>query len=191
MLLAAGAGTRLGLGPKAVLPFGGRPLVEVIGDILLGGGCREVVVVLGAEAGKIQITVDLERFVTVVNHEWQSGMGSSLLLGAAAVDPSDHLLVALVDQPQLKTETVSRLLTRHQQGRVTAAAYRDHSGRLTRGHPLVIDVSLRTAACASVEGDAGARAFLASHPMLIDLVDCTDQSTGEDLDTRDQLHLLA
>ncbi len=29
VLLAAGAGTRLGLGPKALLPFRGRTLVEV------------------------------------------------------------------------------------------------------------------------------------------------------------------
>lgn len=30
VLLAAGAGTRLGLGPKALLPFRGRTLVEVL-----------------------------------------------------------------------------------------------------------------------------------------------------------------
>ena len=33
VLLAAGAGTRLGLGPKALLPFHGRTLVEVLADV--------------------------------------------------------------------------------------------------------------------------------------------------------------
>jgi nicotine blue oxidoreductase len=32
--------------------------------------------------------------------------------------------------------------------------------------------------------------FLQAHPELIDLVDCSDQSGGEDLDTPDQLRLL-
>ncbi|MCX6499460.1 MAG: nucleotidyltransferase family protein [Arthrobacter sp.] len=191
VLLAAGAGTRLGLGPKAVLPFRGQTLVEVIGDVLLSGGCREVVVVLGAEAAEVQASTDLTRFVTVVNPRWQSGMASSLLSGAAAVDPSDHLLVALVDQPGLTKPTVRRLLAHHRPGRVTAAAYRDHLGRLRRGHPLLFDVGLRVDACASATGDAGARVFLASHPELIDLVDCTDESTGEDLDAVEHLHLLA
>jgi nicotine blue oxidoreductase len=39
VLLAAGAGTRLGRGPKALLPFRGRTLVEVLADVLLAGGC--------------------------------------------------------------------------------------------------------------------------------------------------------
>lgn len=32
--------------------------------------------------------------------------------------------------------------------------------------------------------------LLASHPDLVDEVDCSDQSTGEDIDTPDQLGLL-
>ncbi|MDQ4047212.1 MAG: nucleotidyltransferase family protein, partial [Actinomycetota bacterium] len=80
-------------------------------------------------------------------------------------------------------------------GRVTAAAYRDAAGELRRGHPLVIDTTLRPSAVGSASGDAGARQFLQDHPELIDLVDCTPhpgsgQSGGEDLDTPDQLHLL-
>jgi nicotine blue oxidoreductase len=103
VLLAAGAGTRLGMGPKALLPYRGRPLVEAIADALLDGGCREVVVVLGARAADVSTTAHLDRFRTVVNPNWQSGMGSSYLLGAKSADPADHLLIALVDQPGLPT----------------------------------------------------------------------------------------
>ncbi len=56
VLLAAGAGTRLGRGPKALLPFRGRTLVEVLAGVLLDGGCREVVIVLGADAAKVRDT---------------------------------------------------------------------------------------------------------------------------------------
>jgi nicotine blue oxidoreductase len=192
VLLAAGAGTRLGMGPKALLPYRGRPLVEAVAGALLDGGCREVVVVLGARAADVSAIATLDRFRTVVNQGWQSGMGSSFLLGAGAADPADHLLIALVDQPGLRARMVGRLLASHRPGRITAAAYDDGapSGQLRRGHPLLIDVVLRAAVEATVTGDAGARPFLQAHPELVDEVDCSDLSTGEDIDTPEQLHLL-
>ena len=196
VVLAAGAGTRLGLGPKALLPFRGRPLVEAVAGALLDGGCRDVVVVLGAGAAEVEASARLDGCHVLANPEWESGMGSSFLLGDHATDAADHLLIALVDQPGLTPATVQRLLARHQPGRITAAAYRrrdsndDSSAGLRRGHPLVIDASLRDAVCATVTGDAGARSFLRAHPDLVDDVDCSDQSTGEDVDTPDQLGLL-
>ena len=190
VLLAAGSGSRLGLGPKALLPFRGRTLVEILADVLRQGGCREVVVVLGAEAAKVLYKVDLDRHKVVVNPEWQSGMGSSFRLGLESARPLDHVLVALVDQPGLTAETVARLISAHRRGRVTAAGYGEPGEALTRGHPLLLDASLREAAARSSSGDAGARPFLKAKPGLIDLVDCSDQSGGQDLDTPDQLHLL-
>lgn len=195
VLLAAGAGTRLGRGPKALLPFRGRTLVEVLADVLLDGGCREVVVVLGADAESVRGDTDLSRHTVVENADWPSGMGSSFALGLSRARNGDHVLVALVDQPGLTAETVGRLLAAHRPGRVTAAAYRDAGSELRRGHPLVIDAALRASAAESAGGDAGARQFLKAHPELIDLVDCTPppgsgRSGGEDLDTPDQLHLL-
>lgn len=190
VLLAAGAGTRLGLGPKALLRFRGRTLVEVLADVLLAGGCREVVTVLGAGADAVRTATDLSRHRVIQNPDWASGMGSSLRAGVAAAAPEDHVLIALVDQPGLTAETVARLLASHRPGRLTAAAYRDPEGKLQRGHPLLLDSSLRTEALASAAGDAGARIFLQAHPELIDLVDCSDLSAGEDLDTPEQLYLL-
>ena len=192
VVLAAGAGRRLGKGPKALLPYRGRPLVESIAGALLDGGCREVVVVLGAGAADVASIAELDRYRTVVNMDWQSGMGSSFLLGNAAADPRDHLLIALVDQPGLTIRTVGRLLAAHRPGRITAAAYGDGGadGTVRRGHPLLIDVGLRDAVASTVVGDAGARGFLQAHPELVDGVDCSDQSTGQDVDTPEQLHLL-
>ncbi|AXJ08710.1 nicotine blue oxidoreductase [Arthrobacter sp. PM3] len=190
VLLAAGAGTRLGLGPKALLPFRGRTLVEVLADVLLEGGCREVVAVLGAEAAKVLAAADLSLHRVVDNPDWATGMGSSFRAGLAAAAPADHVLIALVDQPGLTAETVARLLAAHRPGRVTAAAYRGPEGKLRRGHPLLLDVTLRADAAATAAGDAGARVFLQANPGLIDLVDCSDLAGGEDLDTPDQLHLL-
>ena len=190
VLLAAGAGTRLGLGPKALLPFRGRTLVEVLSDVLLAGGCREVVAVLGADASTVRAGTDLSRHRVIDNPDWATGMGSSFRLGVAAAAPEDHVLVALVDQPGLTPGTVARLLAAHRPGRVTAAAYRDAEGTLQRGHPLLLDAGLRAEAAETATGDAGARVFLRAHPDLIDLVDCSALSGGEDLDSPEQLHLL-
>jgi nicotine blue oxidoreductase len=205
IVLAAGAGTRLGLGPKALLPYRGRPLVEAIAGNLLDGGCREVVVVLGAGAADVAVRAELDRYRVAVNPDWRTGMGSSFLVGEQTADPEDHVLIALVDQPGLTRATVGRLLALHRPGRITAAGYRrgeasdgEHSAghetgqqdRLLRGHPLLIDASLREAVSVTVSGDAGARGFLQAHPDLVDEVDCSDQSTGEDIDTPDQLRLL-
>ena len=190
VLLAAGAGTRLGLGPKALLGFRGRTLVEVLADELLAGCCREVVIVLGAGAATVRAGTDLSRHHVLDNPDWNTGMGSSFRLGVAAALPEDHLLIALVDQPGLARNTVARLLAAHRPGRVTAAAYRAPDGEPRRGHPLLLDVSLRSEAAAMAAGDAGARLFLRANPELIDLVDCSDLYGGEDLDEPGQLHLL-
>ena len=190
VLLAAGAGTRLGRGPKALLPFRGRTLVEVLAGVLLDGGCRELVIVLGADAANVRENTKLAPHTVIDNPDWQSGMGSSFRRGIAAAAAEDHVLMALVDQPGMTPETVARVLAAHRPGRVTSAAYRGPGGTLRRGHPLLLDVTLRAEAAASATGDAGARLFLQTHPELIDLVDCSDQSGGEDLDTPDQLRLL-
>ncbi|WP_224088878.1 MULTISPECIES: nicotine blue oxidoreductase [unclassified Arthrobacter] len=190
VLLAAGAGTRLGRGPKALLPYRGRTLVEVLADTLFDGGCREVVVVVGAEADRVRSTTDLRTYTVVENKNWAKGMAGSFRAGIEAASPGHSIMVALVDQPGLTPTAVSRLLGSHRPGRVTAAAYPDESGRLKRRHPVIIDVGLRSQAAEAANGDTGARSFLKAHPGLVDLVDCSDLCSGEDLDTKDQLHLL-
>lgn len=197
VLLAGGAGTRLGLGPKALLPFRGRTLVEVLAKVLLDGGCREVVVVLGAGAEDVRSATDLDGYLVVDNPEWASGMASSFRAGVGAAAHGHNVLLALVDQPGLTPGVVARLLAAHLPGRVAAAGYAEatpHGNtpeKLRRGHPLIIDATLRAEAANSAVGDAGARRFLKAHPGLVDVVDCSDLADGADVDTKAQLHLLS
>ncbi|MEZ2391612.1 nicotine blue oxidoreductase [bacterium RCC_150] len=194
VLLAGGAGARLGLGPKALLPFRGRTLVEELAAVLLDGGCCEVVVVLGAGAKEIRRTTDLSPYLVVENPDWASGMAGSFKAGVGAASAGHDVLVALVDQPGLTPAVVARLLAAHRSGRVTAAGYPEDPftgrTRLRRGHPLIIDAGLRAEVAASAVGDAGARGFLKAHPGLVDVVDCGDLADGADVDTKAQLPLL-
>jgi len=69
VLLAAGAGTRLGRGPKALLPHRGGTLVEHATATLLAGGCDAVVVVLGALMHDLGMAIhrdDHERFSLIL-----------------------------------------------------------------------------------------------------------------------------
>ncbi|GAA4025715.1 nucleotidyltransferase family protein [Arthrobacter methylotrophus] len=197
VLLAGGAGTRLGLGPKALLPYRGHTLVEVLAKTLLDGGCHDVVVVLGAGAEEVRRATDLEKYLVVDNPEWASGMAGSFRTGLAAAADGHNVLVALVDQPGVTPAVVARLLAAHLPGRVTAAGYPDtvYDGsstiKLRRGHPLIIDAALRAEVAESAAGDAGARRFLKAHPGLVDVVDCSDLADGADVDTKDQLRLLS
>ena len=195
MVLAAGAGTRLGRGAKALLPFRGRPLIENILTQLQHGGCSALTVVLGAHAGQVAAQAQLGPARTVLNPDWGTGMGSSFRCGveaALAGDPAPSaLLVALADQPGLTAAAVARLIKHHRPGRITAAGYRQAgSDVLRRGHPLIFDPELAAAAARTAGGDSGARAYLHANPALVDVVDCSDLDDGRDVDTPQDLPLL-
>lgn len=180
LLLAAGGGRRLGLGPKALLPYRGRPLVEHAVAVLRAGGCGRVVVVLGAGADEVSARADLDGCEVVGNPDWESGMGSSLRAGLAAL-PGDApaALVALVDTPGLTPEAVARMLAAHQDGAGLAAAA--YGGR--RAHPVLIGAAYWPEAARGAVGDAGARALLAAHAADLVLVECGDVARPDDIDT--------
>ena len=80
LLLAAGAGRRLGC-PKALVKLGGAPLTERGLGTLRTGGCRPVMVVLGAAAEEVRQACSLGDAVVVVNDAWSDGMGGSVRAG--------------------------------------------------------------------------------------------------------------
>jgi len=187
LVLAAGAGRRLGLGAKALLRSGGATLAERAVEVLRSGGCEPVLVVLGAQAEEVSPLVSAAGATVVVNADWASGLASSFRAGVAALpEDAGRVVVLLVDQPGVGAEAVARLLAEHRPGTVTAAEYREGGAR----HPMVFDADLVRAAADLAEGDRGARAYLRQHPELLHLVDCADLGSAADVDTPQDLHLL-
>src|ERR1700712_3821027 len=92
ILLAAGAGTRMGQPKALVRGFDGVPWVVRGARILLAAGCSPGVVVLGARAAEAEALLDAsfsaEDLVIVRAEEWQSGMAASLRAGLAAAATS-------------------------------------------------------------------------------------------------------
>ncbi len=178
VLLAAGAGRRMGR-PKALVhdPDGTSWLARSV-TVLRDGGCAEVTVVLGAAYEEASTLVPPGAQV-VRAVEWSSGMAASLrtgLLAAGADDDAVAALVHLVDLPDVGPAVVRRLLERPG-ARVLARATYD--GR--PGHPVLIGREHWPALVAMSEGDVGARPYLAAH--LVEGIECGDLADGDDIDS--------
>lgn len=180
LLLAAGAGRRMG-GPKALLRTAdGTPWVSAARAALVDGGCDDVLVVLGAEAGAAKALVQDAR--VVIADDWERGMGASLAAGLAALEaePVDAALVHLVDLPDVGADVVARVLARSSGPSVLArAAYRDRPG-----HPVLLGRD-HWPALADGDGDEGARGYLGAHD--VELIECGDLATGLDKDRPEDL----
>lgn len=132
-VLAAGRSTRMGQ-PKALLELAGRPFVARICDVLREAGVGPLMVVVGHVTGPIVDALDAD-VEAVVNRDYDLGMLSSLQTALAAV-PEDAagLLMALVDHPAVRVETVAALLTRHAAGDADIVIP-TFAGR--QGHPVI------------------------------------------------------
>lgn len=195
LILAAGAGTRMG-GPKALLEFRGRLLVERAIDAARAGGCAQIIAVLGAAAEEVRQRAELQGARVVVNQDWKEGIGSSLRAGLIELSRDaesdetgtgsvDAALVLLVDQPLVGAGAVRAVLDTWRGGaRLAAASY---GGR--RGHPVLLGREHWDAAAREASGDVGARVFLAAHAAQLVLVPCDAVADPRDLDVPADLNL--
>ena len=178
VVLAAGAGTRMGK-PKALVVQGGVPWVARATGLLLEAGCDRVVVVLGASFDEALALVPTDATVeTVHNGDWPSGMASSLRAGLDALSatavPGDSALITLVDTPALPIEAVRRVLATS-----AGLARAVYDGR--PGHPVLIRYEHWAPISATLTGDQGARAYLDAHGVTD--VECGDLWNGRDIDS--------
>jgi len=122
--------------PKALLPWGpeGRPLVQHQCAVL--GALVDVVVVVGADAGRIMAAAPLAPPARYLVHPgWQAGRSSSVAAGARALPGGlEAVLIAAVDQP-LEAALVLALLEAFEPG-AHDLAEPVRGGR--PGHPLLL-----------------------------------------------------
>ncbi|MGC1210147.1 MAG: nucleotidyltransferase family protein [Micromonospora sp.] len=179
LVLAAGAGRRYGR-PKALVDLDGRLLVERAVAAARDGGCRPVVTVLGAAAAAVRARADLTGTTTTDNPDWATGMGSSLRVGLAALQPTEAVavVVLLVDMPGVTPEAVRRLAELAAPDSLAMAGY-----GTDRGHPVLLGRAHWADVAASAVGDVGARAYLRKRATDLRIVPCGDIAAGGDIDT--------
>ena len=179
VVLAAGAGRRFG-GPKALVRFEGKLLVERAIATLLDGGCERVVVVLGANAASVREQAHLGDAKIVVNEQWPDGMSTSLRVGLAACAEASGAVVALVDQPGVTSLGVRRLIASWRSSGlpVAAASY----GGAVR-NPVLFGAPVWSDVVAAVRGDEGARGWLRANTDIVLPVEMADVASAFDIDT--------
>lgn len=191
LLLAAGAGVRLGLGhPKALVTDShGRSWLARSLAVLADGGVKPTYVVVGADADRVRRSLVTEagqdspwRFVEAA--DWAQGMGASLHAGLGAVAPADlgadAVIVTLVDTPGVSAAVVRRLAAAAAPDTLARAAYDGEPG-----HPVLLGSDHWAGVLDVAHGDRGARDYLRSH--RVQLVECGDIGSGRDVDTPEAL----
>lgn len=183
LVLAAGGGRRYGM-PKALAPYEGSLLVERAYR-LVARSCDPVFVVLGAAADEVMSRADLGVAAVLVNLDWETGMGSSLRTGLAALaslpeefrgpDAVDAVLVHLVDLPGMTAAAIRRVAGYARADGLGVATYGG-----VRGHPVLLGRTHWEGVAETATGDQGARAYLASHEVTE--IECADVADPADLD---------
>jgi CTP:molybdopterin cytidylyltransferase MocA len=177
ILLAAGAGSRMGRPKALVTDSDNIPWVVSAAGTLGAGGCSATLVVVGAAGEQVrELLADLD--VTIVDSgSWQDGMGSSLRAGldAAGPMPGDAALVHLVDLPDVGPDVIRRMRELSSTEVLARASYGNGPG-----HPVLVGRDHWTAITEELTGDSGARSYLQRHGVVD--VDCSDLATGVDID---------
>lgn len=181
VLLAAGAGRRMGMPKALVRGAGGEPWLARAAGILLDAGCSPVVVVLGAAAAEARTLLPPDpRVEVVVADDWRLGMSASLAAGirAAQATGATAAVVTLVDLPALPLAAVTRLLEPPPDRSALRRAGWDDGAP---GHPVVIGRDHWGPVLDCLAGDEGAGRYLLAHGA--ELVDCADLGDGRDVDS--------
>ncbi len=185
VLLAAGAGSRLGGRPKSLLQLGGVPLIRRQLIALSGAGVDEVVVVLGHHADAIEAAVSEFPVTIVRNPAPDAGQASSVRTGLAALTGKlDAVIVALADQPLVNAQDVTALIGAFKKRGDAAMVVPRVGGE--PGNPVIFEAALRDAWLAG-QADAACRRWREAHPERVHWFDTDNSRYRVDIDTPDDL----
>jgi molybdenum cofactor cytidylyltransferase len=160
--------------PKSLLRYRDETFLDTLIG-LLAPRCSPVIVVLGAVAERIRVSVR-QTATFVVNAEWEQGMTSSLQCGLRAVPEScEGVLLTLVDHPAVAPATLDLLLSRPR----PVLRIPRYEGK--RGHPIWFARPLFGELLALPAG-AAARDVMQSHFSEAGFLDLDDPGIVADID---------
>jgi molybdenum cofactor cytidylyltransferase len=191
--------------PKQLLRIEGKSLLEHTLANVRASAVHEIILVLGFAADEIEKEISPQGLKITRNESYQQGMGTSLRIGLAAVDPqSTAALIILADQPFVQTATLDRLIEFHgsskreigkrETGKPAAARSQIviPTYRGFRGNPVLLDRTVFPE-LQGLSGDMGCRAIFGDHTGGIyrlpvdDAGILLDIDSPEDLEKIDQL----
>ncbi|HEY4069629.1 MAG TPA: nucleotidyltransferase family protein [Burkholderiaceae bacterium] len=185
VLLAAGAGSRLGGRPKSLLELGGVPLIRRQLIALSGAGVDELVVVLGHHADAIEAAVREFPVTLVRNPTPDDGQASSVRIGLQALAGKlDGVIVALADQPLINAQDIGALIGAFKKRGDAAMVVPRIGGE--PGNPVMFEAGLRDE---WLNGDANAacRRWREANPERVRWFDTDNSRYRVDIDTEQDL----
>jgi molybdenum cofactor cytidylyltransferase len=185
VLLAAGAGSRMGNRPKSLLELGGVPLIRRQLIALSGAGVDEVVVVLGHHAEAIEAAVRDFPVTLARNPAPDDGQASSVRIGLAALAGKlDAAIVALADQPMINAQDITALIGAFKKRGDAAMVVPRVAGE--PGNPVIFEAGLREQWLAG-EVDGACRRWRQAHPEKLHWLDSDNQRYRVDIDTPEDI----
>jgi molybdenum cofactor cytidylyltransferase len=180
VLLAAGGSRRLGK-PKQLLHHRGESLLRRAAKSALASRCSKIAVILGADTEACAHELEGLRLLTVINPDWEEGIGSSIRMGVTALNSAapelDAVLLALCDQALIDYRHLNGLVEAFCTSRPTVVASRYGDAF---GAPAVFHRSL-FGDLAGLAGDEGAKKIIVRHLRSTLFVDLPE--AGIDVDT--------
>ena len=168
--------------PKQHLLVGGEPLLvrsaRIVSTAVPGPG----VVVLGCGAESLRGAMDVRALRSVVNPDWDNGIGTSIRTGLATLLADapflEGVLIAVADQPHLSVSRLTEMVERFSGAdSIVSARYNG-----TLGSPVVFGKTFYPELLA-LDDTQGAQRLLTRHPGSVIPVDAAELAV--DLDTPD------
>jgi molybdenum cofactor cytidylyltransferase len=179
VLLGAGKSRRMGF-DKLSLPWGKKTVLEHCVETLLRSKVQELVIVLGVRNKGIKNLFRGRRIRIVTNPHPEGGMSTSIRRGLQAIQRGSHgILIALGDQPFLKTRTINVLIRTfaREKGGIIVPSF---GGR--RGHPVIFHKRYRHELF-NLRGDVGGRSVLERYPKDVIMVPVRSEGVVKDINT--------
>ena len=185
VVLAAGRSTRMGGPNKLLAEIARRPLVRIVVEEALASRANPVIVVVGHERAEVEKALAGLPIQLVNNPDFAQGLGASLRAGIAAVPAdADGAIVCLGDMPQVDAGLIDRLIAAFDPDRGALIVMPTVEGR--RGNPVLWSRRFFPELMA-IEGDVGARHFIARYSEAVVEVPLEGKAALVDVDTPEAL----
>jgi molybdenum cofactor cytidylyltransferase len=179
ILLGAGESKRMRV-DKLSLPWGRKTVLEHCFETLWRSEVEEVTIVLGVRNKEIKNLFKGPRVKIIVNPHSEKGMSTSIRKGLQTIHSGSHgILIALGDQPFIKTRTINALIHAFDQGEkgIVVPSFRGEMG-----HPVIFHRKYKKELL-NLKGDVGGKSIIERHPQEVRRVSIKSEGVVKDIDT--------
>ncbi len=185
IILAAGGSTRMGQ-PKQLIKWQDKTFLNHIIEKSDQTNLSPIIIVLGAHSNKIKKTIAENSKINIVeNRHWQEGLSTSVKLAIEKLPADiDSVIIFLVDQPQVKIETINSLVKKSENSTAEVIIpIKDNK----KGNPILIKSSILNH-IDQLRGDKGLKQIIDQFSK--DYINCNDDSIFFDVDYLDDIKKL-